>query len=101
MQAVMINRGQSGPNININNNNNNTNVNINENNNNISPNRLIIPGGMWCIIFLLNLFLSGVGSIVAGIIYGKTAKVDRTGVIIYHGIFQLLTCYFIIGWIGL
>ena len=99
MQAVMINQGLSAPNININNNNNNTNVNVNENNYNFSPNRLIIPGGMWCFIFLLNLFLSGVGSIVAGVIYGKTAKVDRTGVIICHGITQILTCYFIIGWI--
>ena len=56
MQAVMINQGLSAPNININNNNINTNVNVNENNNNFSPNRLIIPGGMWCVIFLLNLF---------------------------------------------
>ena len=99
MQAVLITQGQSVPNININNNNNNNNVNVNENNNNISSNRLIIPIGMWCIILLINLFLPGVGSIVAGIMYGRTAKVDRTGIIICHGIFQLLTFFFAIGWI--
>ena len=94
MNAVMISQGNGNNNININNNyNNNNNVVI------YSVTKLNIPGGIWCIIFLLNLFLPGVGSIIEGIIYGKTVNPDRTGVVICHGVTQLLTCYFLIGWI--
>ena len=64
-----------------------------------SVTKLNIPGGMWCIIFLLNFFLPGVGSIITGIMCGKTVNPDRTGVIICHGVTQILTFYFIIKWI--
>lgn len=97
MLAVMINQGKGNPNININNNNNNNNVNTVTVG--VNATKLNIPGGMWCIIFLFNLFLPGVGSIIAGIMYGKTVTPDRTGVVICHGVTQFLTCYFFIGWI--
>ena len=48
----------------------------------------------------LNLFLSGVGSIVAGILYGKTSRLgDRTGNLICHGIAQLIFAITIFGWV--
>ena len=98
MQALMINQIKGNTNININNNNNNNNYNSNIVVGN-GVTKLNIPGGMWCIIFLLNLFLPGVGSIIAGIMYGKTVNPDRTGVVICHGVTQFLTCYIFIGWI--
>ena len=36
--------------------------------------RLTYPFGIYCLFLLLNLFLPGVGSIVAGILYGKTSR---------------------------
>ena len=97
MQAVMINQKNGNTNININNNNNNNNINTNSVAVGYGVTKLNIPGGMWCIIFLLNLFLPGVGSIIEGIMYGKTVNPDRTGVVICHGVTQILTCYFLIG----
>ena len=97
MQALMINQVNRNSNININNNNNNNNVNSNNVGNGVT--KLNIPGGMWCTIFLLNFFLPGAGSILAGIMYGKTVNPDRTGVVICHGVTQLLTYCFLIGWI--
>lgn len=97
MQAVMINQGNNQPNININNNNNNINTNVAGVGGVVT--RLAIPGGMWCILLILNIFLPGIGTIFAGAIYGKTVVPDRTGVVICHGIFQIITCYIIIGWI--
>ena len=100
MEAVMINQKNGNTNININNKNHNNTINTNVNTNVVyGVTKLNIPGGMWCIIFLLNLFLPGVGSIIAGIMYGKTANPDRTGVVICHGVAQLLTCFILIGWI--
>jgi hypothetical protein len=90
------------PNININNNNNNNqtqqmiigNVNVKVNS------KLDIPGIYLCLFILFNLFLPGIGTIVAGIIYGKTAPCgDRTGKVICKGIIQFLTFWIIIGWI--
>ena len=90
------------PNININNNNNNNqtqqmiigNVNVKV------SSKLDIPGIYLCLFILFNLFLPGIGTIVAGIIYGKTAPCgDRTGKVICKGIIQFLTCWIIIGWI--
>ena len=99
MEAVMINQrnGNANINININNNNNNNNINIVAVGNGVT--KLNIPGGMWFIIFLINLFLPGVGTIIAGIMYGKTVNPDRTGVVICHGITQILICFFLFGWI--
>ena len=96
-------KGQFPPqNININNNNNNNqtqqmiigNVNVKVNS------KLDIPGIYLCLFILFNLFLPGIGTIVAGIIYGKTAPCgDRTGKVICKGIIQFLTFWIIIGWI--
>ena len=62
--------------------------------------RLNIPGGMCFLIVILNLCLPGIGSIIAAILYGNIAKCgDRTGNIICHGIIQILTCLFVVGWI--
>ena len=97
MVALMINRGNGDNNININNNNNNVNTNIVGVGYGLT--KLNIPGGMWCIIFLINLFLPGLGTIIAGIMYGKTVNPDRTGVVICHGITQIITFLTIIGWI--
>ena len=97
MVALMINRGNGDNNININNNNNNVNTNIVGVRYGLT--KLNIPGGMWCIIFLINLFLPGLGTIIAGIMYGKTVNPDRTGVVICHGITQIITFLTIIGWI--
>ena len=60
METVMINQRNGNTNININNNNNNNNVNTNIVAVGYGVTKLNIPGGMWCIIFLLNLFLPGV-----------------------------------------
>ena len=96
-------KSQSQPqNININNNNNNNqtqqmiigNVNVKV------SSKLDIPGIYLCLFILFNLFLPGIGTIVAGIIYGKTAPCgDRTGKVICKGIIQFLTFWIIIGWI--
>ena len=103
LQMILANQKQSNININNNNNNNNNNVNAAI----VSPpvviaysSRLVIPGGMFCLILLLNLCMPGVGSILAGILYGGTAPSgNRTGIVICHGVFQLITCIFIFGWI--
>ena len=84
MQAT----SQKGGNININN-NTNTNTNVNQNQVvsgvAVAPvvysDRLEINGFSWCLILILNLFLGGVGTIIAGVKYGHTAvnKKDRKG----------------------
>lgn len=62
--------------------------------------RLTYPFGIYCLFLLLNLFLPGVGSIVAGILYGKTSRLgDRTGNLICHGIAQLIFAITIFGWV--
>ena len=96
ISAIQNLKSQSQPqNININNNNNNNqtqqmiigNVNVKVNS------KLDIPGIYLCLFILFNLFLPGIGTIVAGIIYGKTAPCgDRTGKVICKGIIQFLIC---------
>lgn len=103
-----LSSNKNGGGVNINNNNNNNN------NNNlgggqavvvnttyvVDDGRLTYPFGMYCLFLLLNLILPGVGSILAGILYGKTSKRgDRTGNIICHGIGQLIFAITIFGWI--
>ena len=62
--------------------------------------RLEYDCGMYCLILVLNIFLPGVGSILAGILYGNTSKAgDRTGNIICHGIGQLIFAITIFGWV--
>lgn len=62
--------------------------------------RLKYSCGMYCLFVLLNLCLPGVGSILAGILYGNTSsRGDRTGNVICHGIAQLIFAITIFGWI--
>jgi hypothetical protein len=62
--------------------------------------RLKYSYGMYCLFVLLNLCLPGVGSILAGILYGKTSsRGDRTGNVICHGIAQLIFAITIFGWV--
>ena len=52
------------------------------------------------IILFLNIFLPGVGTIIAGIGWGKTCQYkNRTCELIIRGIFQFLTFFLIYGWI--
>ena len=85
-------------NININN-NTNTNTNVNQNQVvsgvAVAPvvysDRLEINGFSWCLILILNLFLGGVGTIIAGVKYGHTAvnKKDRKGDLVCRGLGQI------------
>eukprot|EP00285_Hemiselmis_virescens_P016163 CAMPEP_0173386298 /NCGR_PEP_ID=MMETSP1356-20130122/8898_1 /TAXON_ID=77927 ORGANISM="Hemiselmis virescens, Strain PCC157" /NCGR_SAMPLE_ID=MMETSP1356 /ASSEMBLY_ACC=CAM_ASM_000847 /LENGTH=94 /DNA_ID=CAMNT_0014342473 /DNA_START=46 /DNA_END=330 /DNA_ORIENTATION=+ len=51
-----------------------------------------ISKNMGILCFLLNVFLPGVGSMVAGAMESKWSTV-------IIGVLQLLTCWFILGWI--
>lgn len=102
-----LSSNKNGGGVNINNNNNNNNNNnlgggqaVVVNTYVVDDGRLTYPFGMYCLFLLLNLILPGVGSILAGILYGKTSKRgDRTGNIICHGIGQLIFAITIFGWI--
>ena len=60
--------------------------------------RLAYSCEMYYLFVLLNIVLPGIGSIVAGILYGKTSRLgDRTGNIICHGITQLIFAISIFG----
>lgn len=82
-------------------------VNNNNNNNNnivqevvVSKGRLKYSSGMYCLFLCLNIFLPGIGTIVAAGMYGKTSSSgDRTGELICHGVVQFLTSIFIFGWV--
>ena len=102
------------PNINIHN-NPNINTNIvgaqavaNANATNIggavivdSRGRLEYSTGYFCLFLCLNIFLPGIGTIVAGAMFGKATAThaDRTGELICHGVVQFLTSLFIFGWV--
>ena len=102
------------PNINIHN-NPNINTNIvgaqavaNANATNIggavivdSRGRLEYSTGYFCLFLCLNIFLPGIGTIVAGAMFGKATAThaDRTGELICHGVVQFLTSPFIFGWV--
>jgi hypothetical protein len=105
----LIKEKNNGPqNININN-SPNINTNINANATNIggaviavdSRGRLEYSTGYFCLFLCLNIFLPGIGTIVAGAMFGKATAThaDRTGELICHGVVQLLTFGFIFGWI--
>ena len=95
-----------------------------QNNNNKDPNIIIIPGaggvvtpppppvmkdpsgrlkmpqGSYCLYLCLNIFLPGVGTLVAACQYGNTPDIgDRTNELICHGIGQICSCILIFGWI--
>ena len=104
-----LSKGGGGTNINVNNNNNNNNNNgvgttervvIVSNAVHQMDGRLEYDCGMYCLILLLNIFLPGVGTILAGILYGNSSKAgDRTGNVICHGIAQLIFAITIFGWV--
>ena len=66
-----------------------------------SRGRLEYSTGYFCLFLCLNIFLPGIGTIVAGAMFGKATAThaDRTGELICHGVVQFLTCAFIFGWI--
>jgi hypothetical protein len=62
--------------------------------------KLKIPKTPWIAIIIVNTILPGVGTMIAGCLYGDTPECgDRTGKVLCRGIVQLATCLFIIGWI--
>lgn len=62
--------------------------------------KLKIPKTAWIAIIIVNTILPGVGTMIAGCLYGDTPECgDRTGKVLCRGIVQLSTCLFIIGWI--
>ena len=66
----------------------------------ITNGRLKYDSGSYCLFLCLNIFLPGVGTMVAGCQYGKTSDIgDRTGELICHGVFQLCCCVVLYGWI--
>lgn len=91
------------------NNNNNNNININVNQNQpvfvptptIADDRLNYSSGYFCLFLCLNIFFPGIGTMVAGCMFGKDndAGKDRTGELICQGILQLCTAFFFFGWV--
>jgi hypothetical protein len=66
----------------------------------IASSKLKYSSGMYCLFLCLNIFFPGIGTIVAGIMYGKTADTgNRTGEVVCHGVCQLFLLFFIFGWI--
>ena len=66
-----------------------------------SRGRLEYSTGYFCLFLCLNIFLPGIGTIVAGAMFGKATAThaDRTGELICHGVVQFLTSAFIFGWV--
>ena len=66
-----------------------------------SRGRLEYSTGYFCLFLCLNIFLPGIGTIVAGAMFGKATAThaDRTGELICHGVVQFLTSPFIFGWV--
>lgn len=61
--------------------------------------RLTYPDSSYCLFLCLNIFLPGVGTIVAGVQYGHTSDIgNRKDELICHGVVQLLTSILIFGW---
>ena len=66
----------------------------------VATSKLKYSSGMYCLFLCLNIFLPGIGTIVAGIMYGKTAETgNRTGEVVCHGVCQFFLSILIFGWI--
>lgn len=67
----------------------------------VRPNgRLKYSSGFFCLFLGLNCILPGLGTIIAGAMFGGETDVgNRTGELICHGLLQLLTAVIIVGWI--
>ena len=62
--------------------------------------RLKMPQGSYCLYLCLNIFLPGVGTLVAACQYGNTPDIgDRTNELICHGVGQICTCILFFGWL--
>ena len=62
--------------------------------------RLYYDIRIYYIILFLNIFLPGIGTIIAAIGLGNTCKYkDRTKQLLLRGIIQILTIIFIVGWV--
>ena len=75
--------------------NNNVNVNVNFN----PYGRLKYDFGIFCSLFLLNIFFPGIDTIVTGIAYGNTVTPNKTSKLICRGIWDFITYPIIFGWI--
>ena len=62
--------------------------------------RLYYSSKVFYLILFLNIFLPGVGTIIAGIGWGKTCQYkNRTCELIIRGILQMLTFILLVGWV--
>ena len=96
--GAQINGIRSQQPININNVNDvKTDVKVNVNVN--SRRRLIFSTEAFCALLLLNIFFPGIGTIVAGVLYGNTVFPSKTANLICRGIIQMATYPIVIGWI--
>ena len=99
------------PNINENKNMNN-NINLSERNsinkivkenskyiNRNNTNRLNYNKTVFYIILFLNIFLPGIGTIIAAIGWGNSTIKNRTKELIIRGVIQILTIIFLVGWV--
>ena len=70
------------------------------NSDNNSPVKLKYGRTTFYIILIINIFLPGIGTIIAGIGWGNTCKIkNRTKELIFRGIIQFFTIIFIVGYI--
>ena len=65
-----------------------------------SPLKLKYSRTTFYIILIINIFLPGIGTIIAGIGWGSSCKIkNRTKELIFRGIFQFFTLFLIVGFI--
>ena len=74
--------------------------NSSTNSDNNSPLKLKYSRTTFYIILIINIFLPGIGTIIAGIGWGDTCKIkNRTKELIFRGIIQFFTIIYIVGYI--
>ena len=74
--------------------------NSSTNSDNNSPLKLKYSRTIFYIILIINIFLPGIGTIIAGIGWGNTCKIkNRAKELIFRGIIQFFTIIFIVGYI--
>ena len=74
--------------------------NSSTNSDNNPPLKLKYSRTIFYIILIINIFLPGIGTIIAGIGWGNTCKIkNRTKELIFRGIIQFFTIIFIVGYI--
>jgi len=66
----------------------------------IPTGRLKLSSGYYCLFLCLNIFLPGIGTIIAGALFGSDTDMgNRSGEVICHGVVQFLTSWLIFGWV--